>query len=481
MVDLERKVTVNSFINLQGPVIEEEVATHSFSKYKDKVEADGEKGAGSPAERAQELAEDEDDDEGGIEYPEGGLEAYLVVIGSFFSLVIAFGIMNTAGAIQAYLKQHQLAHQNQSSIGWVFSVYYFFSFGGGIYSGAIFDFKGAKIPMVLGTVFLVGGLFASANSKELYQFILSYGVCVGIGTSFLMNASISSVAHWFNKKRGAALGISSFGGGLGGVLWPLMLDRLFPKIGYAWSVRVLAFISLFCLVIGCLLVKSRNSIKLRRSRRRTGRTGPVQFIRDSFVLKELYTDKTYFMLCLAIFLGEFSLILATTYLPSYTIYHGYSENDAFMVLIVYNCVGLPGRYLPNYFGDKFGRFNIMFISVFVSAVLILVNWLPFGSKLGNLYCFSALYGFFSSTILSLTPVCCAQISKTEDFGKRYGTVYFLVSFGNLIALPIGGAIIGDGSGYQALIILAGVTCLASALCWTASRFMCTGLVLRIKF
>lgn len=61
-------------------------------------------------------------------YPEGGLAAWLVVFGSFCGLIAALGIMNSLGIFQAYLATHQLAHYNESTIGWIFSVYSFLSF-----------------------------------------------------------------------------------------------------------------------------------------------------------------------------------------------------------------------------------------------------------------------------------------------------------------------------------------------------------------
>ena len=70
-----------------------------------------------------------------VVYPEGGLRAWLVVLGSFSGMFACFGYMNTIGIYQAYISHHQLASYSESSIGWIFSVYIFLSFGGGIYIG----------------------------------------------------------------------------------------------------------------------------------------------------------------------------------------------------------------------------------------------------------------------------------------------------------------------------------------------------------
>lgn len=46
-------------------------------------------------------------------------------------------------------------------------------------------------------------------------------------------------------------------GSIGGIIFPLMLQRLFPMVGFAWATRILGFILLFLLVLANLLVRSR--------------------------------------------------------------------------------------------------------------------------------------------------------------------------------------------------------------------------------
>jgi MFS family permease len=397
------------------------------------------------------------------QFPEGGLKANLVVLGGFFSITIVFGLMNSVGVIQAHVAEHILPHVSTSEVGWIFSVYFFFSFFGGIYAGPLFDYKGATIPMYLGSVLIVGGLFATASCQTVWQFVLAFGLVVGVGSSFLMNCCIASVSHYFLKKRGTALGVCSIGGSLGGVVWPLLFRSLFPKVGFGWAMRIYGFITCFFLGIGCLLVKNR----LTKS---VGDKKGLALVKDSFVLQELIKDRTYLCLAISILLCEFSLVLTITYASSYTMAKGYSESQAFLVSIINNAFGIPGRYLPNYLADRYGSLNVMGISVSICSLLILAVWLPFGESLTCMYVFAGLYGFFSSSTMSLTPVCCGVVGKAEDFGKRYGTVYFLVAFGNLISLPIGGAIISNGTGYSNMIIFCGVIEGVAALFWLITRF-----------
>ena len=54
-----------------------------------------------------------------VTYPEGGLAAWLVVLGCFTAVIAAFGMMNILGLFQQYLSEHQLKDYKESTIGWV--------------------------------------------------------------------------------------------------------------------------------------------------------------------------------------------------------------------------------------------------------------------------------------------------------------------------------------------------------------------------
>lgn len=91
-------------------------------------------------------------------YPEGGLKAWLVVVGSWFALFASLGLMNTIALFQAYILSHQLKHYSESTVGWVFSIYTFLAFFCGVYIGPVFDKYGPRWLVFAGSVFTVGGI-----------------------------------------------------------------------------------------------------------------------------------------------------------------------------------------------------------------------------------------------------------------------------------------------------------------------------------
>jgi MFS family permease len=409
-----------------------------------------------------------------LEFPEGGVRAYLTVLGSFLGLIPAFGLPNSVGAIEAYISTHQLSDVSASTVSWIFSIFNFTAFFCSIFSGTVFDLTGTKIPMIVGTIAFCTGMLMTANAQTAWQFTLAFGVVVGFGCGTMMSPLVGVVSHYFSKKRATAISLATLGASVGGISIPLLLRKLYPTVGFVWAIRILTLVCFFFLICSTALMKER----LKKEREPT--KGWKEFFR--VYILGLFDYKSFmelrFNFCaLAIALAECSLMITAIYFPSYAIRRGFSENTAYLLVTVINCMGIVGRFVPSYISDKWlGPFNTCIITLVGCAVTTLAIWLPFGYSLEVLYVYAVLYGFFSGSILTISPVCCGKISRTEDFGKRYSTMYLVASFLMLVTIPIAGAIIGQGEikRYNGFIIYAAMLELISALMHLCTRYVSVG-------
>jgi diphthamide biosynthesis protein 2 len=90
-----------------------------------------------------------------IDFPEGGVTGWLVVLGSFSAMLSLFGLINSAAVFESYFSTHQLAEKTASEIGWIFSLYLFIVFFVGIQVGPIFDHFGARLLVAVGSLLIV--------------------------------------------------------------------------------------------------------------------------------------------------------------------------------------------------------------------------------------------------------------------------------------------------------------------------------------
>jgi MFS family permease len=193
----------------------------------------------------------------GADFPDGGAEAWLVVLGAWCSLFSSFGWINCIGVFQEYYSSHELKEYSASTIAWIPSLEVFMMFCGGPVFGKLFDNYGPRYMLLCGSIAHVFGLMMTSLSTKYYQFILAQGIVSALGASAIFYPSISCISTWFFKNRAAAYGITASGSSLGGVIFPIMVTKLIPQIGFGWTMRVCAFTILVLQVVANLTVKSR--------------------------------------------------------------------------------------------------------------------------------------------------------------------------------------------------------------------------------
>lgn len=58
-------------------------------------------------------------------YPEGGTQAWLVVLGAWCAMIPSMGLLNTLAILEAWVASDELPTMQTSTIGWIFSCYAF--------------------------------------------------------------------------------------------------------------------------------------------------------------------------------------------------------------------------------------------------------------------------------------------------------------------------------------------------------------------
>lgn len=188
---------------------------------------------------------------------DGGTDAWLSVLGGWFGFFVTFGWMNSIGVFQEYYQKNFLSNYSPSEVAWIPSTEVFFLFFGGPICGKIFDNYGPRQLLIGGGFLHVFGLMMASLGTQYYQLFLAQSVCSSIGASAIFYGTMNAVSTWFIKKRATAIGIIASGSSLGGVILPIMLTRLIPKIGFGWSLRAVAFMFLGMMVITITTTKSR--------------------------------------------------------------------------------------------------------------------------------------------------------------------------------------------------------------------------------
>ncbi|CAK9435649.1 uncharacterized protein LODBEIA_P03760 [Lodderomyces beijingensis] len=423
-------------------------------------------------------------------FPDGGKEANLVLLGSFLGLIADFGIPNTLGAIESYVSSNQLRDIAKADVGWVFSLYLCIMYLGGLLFGELFDKFGAKKPLMVGTLLMCTGLILTGESTELYHFILSFSVLTALGTSIAMSPLIGCLSHWYLRKRALACSVATIGGLVGASCFAIMLQRLYETIGYKNALRVLSCICFACMACSIVLVKERKQTKEATSGTESGSGSSAEasdkqhketrlakllkFLKGALDVK-IWTEKKFICLTLAVFLAEVVSMTTLTYLGSYALAFGVDQTSSYLLLTIINLCGIPSRLMSGVVADKYGRFNVMIGTSILTTIFVFALWYP-AKHVTLLYSFGVLFGISTSAVLALIPACAGQICSSESFGKIYGNVYFFLGWLTLLGMYFASLVIGDGSrrSYSNFVLFEGALSVASVIMWLLARSSAVG-------
>lgn len=155
--------------------------------------------------------------------PNGGLQAWLHVLGGFMLFFNTWGLLNAFGVFQTYYESGALFTASSSDISWIGSIQAYMVMTVGFISGPIYDRGYLRTLLSVGSFGIVFGLMMLSLCKTYWQVVLTQGFCVGIGAGCLFVPCVSILPAYFSTRLGLAVGLSAAGSSLGGIIYPVVL------------------------------------------------------------------------------------------------------------------------------------------------------------------------------------------------------------------------------------------------------------------
>ncbi|OBZ76407.1 Riboflavin transporter MCH5 [Grifola frondosa] len=401
---------------------------------------------------------------------DGGLQAWSTVLGGCIAGFCTFGAANSFGVYQAFYTLEGTS--SASNISWIGSVQLYLIFLVGLPAGKLFDLGYFHHLQVAGTIIYALSMFmlSLANTSKYYQLFLTQGIGIGLGSGLIYVPAVSVQAHHWTRKRSLALGILNAGSSCGGVVYPIMLNKLINgRVGFAWGVRASAILTLGLLII--------SNVSM------TTRTKHIKDLADAAGhrkrIKEILNDGPFWMTTAAGFMAVLGLYIPYFYIQLFVKVNGLSPNLAFYSLAMMNTSSFFGRLILNYTADHIGPYTVICYVSVISAALVFVMFAA--TKTAGVILFTILYGFFSGGSASLLPVALASLSKDlSEVGLRIGVGFCVSAFGLLIGNPIAGALLTPDfywtdSSYSVACVPFSSTCLLTEFGHWLPRWRCSPL------
>lgn len=334
----------------------------------------------------------------------------------------------------------------------------------GVITGPLFDAGYFRALICFAAFLLPFGLMMTSLATEYWQLILSQGVCIGLAAGCLFVPSVAILPQYFRAKRGLANGFAASGSSIGGVVYPIMFDRLQKKVGFAWATRALGFVCFGTICISISIMRQRFQPKEKRK----------------LVQLSALKEPAFTIFAIGMFMGFLGFYNFLFYVQSYAIETGIVDSNlGFYLLSILNAASTFGRIAPNFLADHVGPINMLTPAVAITAILAFV-WIRVHTVPGIII-LAIFYGFFSGGFVSLPPVVMASMTPdVRNLGTRLGMVFAIVSIGLLIGTPIGGAILARTHQYIGVQLFTACCLITSAALMVTVRLLRTGFKFHVK-
>ncbi|MEA2872005.1 MAG: hypothetical protein QOH67_1981 [Hyphomicrobiales bacterium] len=345
----------------------------------------------------------------------------------------------------------------------------------GPFAGRMMDTRGPRVVLGAGTVLVVLGLSLGSLMREPWQFYLTLGLLVGVGTNLLGYGIHSQfLPNWFVRRRGLAIGLAFSGVGVGSIVLLPWLQVVIVRDGWRWSCVLLALIAAAVLLpLNLLLRKKPQDIGLQPDGDATpGAKGAV--VRPSNVVDPAWAavewtlaralrTARFWWVALGYFCGLYAWYAVQVHQTKYLTEIGVAPTEAAFALGLVALVGVPGQIVFGHVSDRIGREWAWAIGSLGFAVCyVALIALQAGTNPVLLYTMVIAQGFLGYSYTSVLGPIVVEIFEGPHFGTIFGTVMLAAVAGGAAGPSVTGVLYDHLGNYNAAFWVAMAACGVSA-------------------
>ena len=288
---------------------------------------------------------------------------------------------------------------------------------GGVAMGRLGDRFGIVVPLFIGALALTAGYGAAASAPTLTVFALAY-VLVGFGASASFAPLMADLSHWFQRRRGVAIGIAATGNYLAGAVWPPILTALVVSHGWRTAHAVVAVVCLVTLVPMAFAMWWN------------GRTVPVAAAGTVSVNRRdlgISSGRLQLVLCVAGFACCVAMAMPQVHIVAYCGDLGYGVAQGATMLSLMLACGMVSRVASGFFADRFGGLATLLLSSALQGTALVLYL--FVDSLAGLYVVSALFGLFQGGLVPSYAIIVREYMAPKEAGQRLGLIIMATLFG----------------------------------------------------
>lgn len=294
--------------------------------------------------------------------------------------------------------------------------------------GRLVDHYGARKVIMASVVFfglcLISLYMLRGNLWHFYSIYILMGI-VGGGSSLVPYSGV--VSHWFDKKRGLALGLAAIGAGASTFVMPSLASALITVAGWrgAYITIGLMVILVTVPVVWTFLVESPDKMRLMPDGDPIGNASKDGAHQDTgMTTGEALRSFTFWLLFTAFFLVGISIIGILIHLVPLLTDMGISPQSAAFATSVLGGAVILGRIISGYLLDRVFASYVAFLFLSCATLGVLLLWSGVTGE--TVYIATFLIGLGMGAENDVVAYLVSRYFGLRSYGEIYG--YALMSF-----------------------------------------------------
>ncbi|KAG4419150.1 hypothetical protein IFR04_007746 [Cadophora malorum] len=279
-------------------------------------------------------------------------------------------------------------------------------------------------PMLIGILLQTIGFICASYATQIWHLYLTQGLLLGLGLGFIFVPSTPVISQWFSQKRSLALGISSAGSGVGGLIFSFGIQAIIDNISLPWAFRITAIVSGVMNLLAVALIRNRNSA-----------VKPPQLGLDT----KLLVRYDVLLLLGWGFLSMLGYITLLYSLPDFSASIGLSRTQAAAISAYLNLGTAIGRPMAGFVSDKLGRIEVAGVLTCFCGITCFAIWIPatnYGVTIFFAIVSGAVVGVFWMTVSPIAAEVAGLPQVPSLLSIMWLTIFLPILFAEVIALKL---------------------------------------------
>lgn len=338
--------------------------------------------------------------------------------------------------------------------------------------GAIVDKHGASRIMAVSAFATGGCLILLAFVHELWQVFIIFALLAVFRAGFVSIPVMTMVSNWFSEKRGRAMGITTAGQGLGGLVLSPLTTYLISGLGWRPAWGVMGLLTWIIMIppavfvakqrpedIGLLVDGKEPEPEMTEPNAADNEKSPTKV--DKWTPRAILKIPAFWFVALLHSIYLFGHISIFHHGFALFIDKGIPAMTAGTMIGILGFFSLSGKVVLGYLSDRISVRYVMMITLCLAAVSMLplfivdLNW--------EAWLFIVFWGFLECGVIALQPILVASLFDKVIIGKMLGIFTIFSVFPQLIGPAFTGYVFDITGSYNLALVVFIILYIVSAL------------------